>query len=179
MTEDEVGREKQERDAARRGTWGSIHPFLPPTPSPPTNPPDKSNSSPSTLGAGEVILNLQNCSIHSSVPGLSHCAPSLNHQIRKFALNAPEGEQLRLGKNLRKTGVPSAGWRIQMLVPAPQTLVMLLTTHSRAWMYTVVSITCSFWLCAHILRQKLRSSPPPNSGSLENTFVKIFFTPER
>lgn len=34
MAEDEVGREKQESEAARRGTWRSIHPFPPPTSQP-------------------------------------------------------------------------------------------------------------------------------------------------
>lgn len=32
IAEDEVGREKQEGEAARRGTWHFIHPFPPPTP---------------------------------------------------------------------------------------------------------------------------------------------------
>lgn len=122
----------------------------------------------------EVLLNIQNCSIPTSVLGLNHCYPSL----RKFALEAPRGEQTALGKNCSPFaenrgafGRVGGDW---MLAPAPQSRVMLLIALSG----------CTQWYPLHAASCfvpifPVKSFLSPNLGSLENTFVKIFFTPER
>lgn len=86
-----------------------------------------------------------------------------------------------MGRNcspfIKKSGVPLAEWGT--LDVGTNSSDSGCAPHSGGQMYTVVPTTCSFLLCAHILGQRKLPPPGPNSGSLENTFVKIFVMPER
>lgn len=159
----------------------ALHPSAPNLPPPPANllTPRQIEQFPlSPRGAGEVLLNAQTCSTRSSVLWLNHYTLSLNHQIRKFALNVPEGKQLFLGRKCSRLaeirGALGRMGDLGMSAPAPLTQVALLTVVSGCTQWCPLLAASCF-----VPTLSVTSFLPPNSGIPENTFVKISFMPER